>query len=322
MHKIKHPHERNFLVVKSNDLIQKSRSMMTLSMQKTFAYICSLIRPDVETLANPPPDPYELTFDIKEYCRICGINITSGGHALNYVKSNLKSLADSSFFIELDERNEVLGRWLDDVRIDKKSHQVTVTIGKYLTPYILNLNERFTAYELKAILCMKSAYSIRLYEVIKSYQNFGSFTMSTDEIRKLIFTKGPACDNCHRTESCFHCDEYKNIYKDYTDLRRRVLDKAMHDIWKYTEMNVRYHPIKTGYSVIAVEFEIETKREFLQLVIQETIDTELDKKKLPIDIKEPSYGRPIHTTSGFKSTRQILGISRRTDSDTFKPPGE
>ena len=321
MHKIKHPHERDYLVVKSNDLIQKSRSMMPLSMQKTFAYICSLIKPDIVTLANPPPGPYELTFDMKEYCRICGINISSGGRALNTVKANLKKLADSSFFIELDEDNEVLGRWLDDVRIDKKTKQVTVRIGKYLTPYLIGLNEMFTVYELNAVLCMKSAYSIRLYEIIKSYQNFETFTLTTDEIRKAVFTKGPDCNKCTHPEQCNHCDEYKKIYTTYADLRRRVIDVAVNEIWKYTDIFVRYRPIKISYAVIAIEFTISKSR-LKPYIARRTADLELDRKEKPMDIKEDSHGRPIHTTSGFKSTRQILGISRRTDSDTFKPPGE
>lgn len=62
---------QNYLVVKSNDLIQKSRYNLTAQQQKVLLYLISKIQPDDTELK-------EYEFNIQEFCNVCGIDSTSG----------------------------------------------------------------------------------------------------------------------------------------------------------------------------------------------------------------------------------------------------
>ena len=65
--------KRQYLTIKSNDLIQKNRFELSLPEQKTIAYICSMIKPiDLKDSIQGIPYQLEYEFNIREYCKICG----------------------------------------------------------------------------------------------------------------------------------------------------------------------------------------------------------------------------------------------------------
>jgi len=51
-----------------------------------------------------------------------------------------------------------------------------------IAPYLFNLKEKFTQYQLYNILAMKSAFSVRIYELVKSYTYQKSKTFKIDEL--------------------------------------------------------------------------------------------------------------------------------------------
>ena len=83
---------KGYLVVKSNDLIQRNRFELSLPEQKTVAYICSMIQP-MQTEESGFQLEYE--FKIREYCKICGIDYDNGKNYQD-VKATLKKLRDKS----------------------------------------------------------------------------------------------------------------------------------------------------------------------------------------------------------------------------------
>ena len=54
--------KRQYLVVKCNDLIQKNRFELSLSEQKTVAFICSMIQP-INPKDNIKGVPYQLEYE-------------------------------------------------------------------------------------------------------------------------------------------------------------------------------------------------------------------------------------------------------------------
>lgn len=272
---------REYLVVKSNALIQRSRYTMPLSLQKTFAYICSLIRPPCE--ANNyswPSDLLTYSFDIRDFCRTCGRNPGAGGSAREYAKYSLKALADESIYLDMGSGKEVLCRWLDEVKIDKDGI-VTITIGRYLAPYLLNLKERFTQYQLWNILTMKSAYSIRLYELLRSYINLGEVTFSVDELRKLLFIKGSSCKKCrlNNTKSCLTCEEYKSFYRQFKEFKKKVLVPAVAEITEKSDITVTMKVIIKNRNASHVQFNIKQLDSYFTHIGILIANEELDKKK-------------------------------------------
>ena len=81
--------KRNYLVVKSNDLVQKSRYELSLLEQKVVACICSLIKPEHAKEAMENGHTLEYQFNIRDFCRICGIDCNNGKNYIN-VRAVLK----------------------------------------------------------------------------------------------------------------------------------------------------------------------------------------------------------------------------------------
>lgn len=229
---------RQYLVVKGNDLIQKSRFELSLPEQKTIAYICSKIKP----AENGQPFQLEYDFDIREYCKTCGIDYDNGKNYRD-VKAILQRLSDRSMWVTFEENpdEEVLCRWLSKVWTNKRSGMAKIRIDEDLAPYLFGLGQRFTQYQLKNILGMKSAFSVRIYEILKSYAYKKFMEIELDELKRLLAV-----------------DKVKS-YNRFPDFRRYVLEIAMREINELTDLEVSYETILKGKKVVGIRFNIATK---------------------------------------------------------------
>lgn len=183
----------------------------------------------------------ECKVDIKDFCRVCGIDL-SNGRRYNELKNSIKQIADKSIWIEKENGDETLLRWIEKPTIHKNDGVITIRLDENLKPYLLELKEKYTQYELIYTLKMKSKYSIRLYELLKSrqYNKLRDYTVkySIDELKKLLDAEN---------------------YKGFKDFRRRVLDKATEEINLYSDINIELTAIKQGKTITEMEIHIETK---------------------------------------------------------------
>ncbi len=224
-----------YYVVKSNELIQKSRYELSLPEQKTIAFICSMIQPIKGT--EETAFQLEYDFDIQEYCKICEIDYNNGKNYAD-IKAVLKKLRDKSMWLTLENGSETTVAWLSKVTINKKSGIVNIWLDNDLVPYLFNLKKRFTKYQLYNILAMKSAFSVRIYELMKSYANLKTITFDIDEFKKMLMV------------------EDVKSYNRFPDFRRKVLEKAMEEINVLTDIRISYEPITRGRKVIKLKFNI------------------------------------------------------------------
>lgn len=240
--------KRDFLVVKGNELIQKNRFELSLPEQKTIAFICSMIKPitpEAKAKQSPycPDSPWQLEyeFNIRDYCKVCGIDY-SGGKNYKDIKATIKKLSDRSMWLD-DGESETLMRWLSHVKINKKSEKVNIEIDRTIAPFLFELKEKFTQYQLYNILAMKSAFSVRIYELMKSYAYQKSKTFEITELKRLL-----------------KVEDVKS-YKNFADFKKRVLDKAQEEINELTDINIEFDPVTKGRKTVSVIFRIDTKNE-------------------------------------------------------------
>lgn len=223
--------ERNHLVVKHNSLIQKTRYSLTTQQQKVLLYTISKIQPGED-------DFKEYEFEIKDLCVLFGIE----SHGQNYenFKENIKQLADASFWLrQKEDESEVLVRWYDAVIVNHSNTKVRLVFNKYLKPYLLELAGQFTSYELANTLLMKSRYSIRIYEILKSYEAIGMYKTDIETLKVLLDCAGD--------------------YKVFADFRRRVLEMAINEINEYSDLQVEFTPLRTNRAFTHIIFTINKK---------------------------------------------------------------
>ena len=241
--------QRQYHVVKGNELVQKSRFELSLPEQKTIAYICSMIKPvdAVDRVQGAYQLEYE--FNIREYCKVCGFDYDNGKNYAD-IKATLKRLRDKSMWLTMENGSETLVGWLSRVTVNKKSGIVQIRLDDILVPFLFDLKQRFTEYRLIQILGMKSAYSVRLYELMKSYAHQKSKTFDIDELKRLLMVDG--------IES----------YNRFPDFRRYVLEIALKEINLLTDLNVSFETIKRGRKVEKVKFRIDAKEQIPRILAE------------------------------------------------------
>lgn len=218
-------------VVKANTLIQQSRFSLSTQQQKILLYIISKIEPWHEEFKL-------YSFEIKEFCKVCGIE--PKGDMYNLIKSQIKDIADKSLWIET-ENGETLVRWIEKPYIDKKRGRIQMKLDEDMKPYLLQLKEKFTEYELIYTLNFKSKYSIRLYEYLKSL-HFDKFKEYTKTIPISTFQR-----------------LLDSTYKEFKDFHTRVLKPAQKEINLYSDIIFDYELIKQGRKATEIKISVNLK---------------------------------------------------------------
>lgn len=215
------------LVVQSNELVRRRREEMTLLENRMLLFLISAIKPEDEELKT-------VTFNIRDLCDICGID--ARGQNYQNIRDSLKSIASKHFWLDKGDV-EVLCSWIVKPTIHKNSMEVSVDLDPDTAPFLLKLRRSFTAFELRFALAMHSTYSLRMYELLKSYASIGEWLVGLDEFKEL-------------TNS--------GTYKDFASLRRRVIDPALKEISEKTDLIVSYRQINgaKGRTVTALCFTI------------------------------------------------------------------
>ena len=239
---------RDYKVIKGNEIIQRARFDLNLTELKIFGFILSKIKPRDKVFR-------EYEFSISEYLQVVGIDERSGGN-YEVAKTALKGLRDKSFYLTQEDGSEVTVGWLYKVEISRSTGKVKVTLDEDLQKYVCGLFKNFTQYELICTLPMQSAYSIRMYELLKSYAFTKKHMFSIDELRVRL--------------GCEH-------YKRFSDFRRRVLDVVTKEINEYTDLEVSWEPLKKGkQKIVAVEFYIKSRDVWEQIEPRKRARAKLD----------------------------------------------
>lgn len=223
-------------VVKSNDLIRRTRYTLTTQQHRIMLYAISKIKPN-----DTPETTYEI--DIKELCAVCGIKMDGTGYYYKAIKDDLIKLTTRIWFT-LPDKTAFTVSWISDAMIIPLSGKVYIKFHERLAPYLFQLRENYTQYQLRKAITFKGTYTIRLYELLKSY------------------TTRIALENGDEQEARFTLDElrdYFNVtaYKRWADFDRYVIRKAVDEINLCNdEMKISYDVYKVGHAVKWIMFII------------------------------------------------------------------
>ena len=248
-------YERDRYVVKANELIQKSRFNLTLQQQKIVLYLISQIeRNDKE---------FKLySFSIQQFCKVCGINYTSGKN-YNDLKEAIKEIAQKVLWIRLPNGKETTVRWIEKAYIDRNTGTIEIRLDEDMKPYLLQLRDNFTQYELVWTLQFNSKYSIRLYELIKSihYHDLDPYerTYDIDELKRLLDAE---------------------TYKTYQHFKDRALQVAVDEINSTSDKLVSFVPIKDGRAVKKIRLHIESKDQGERIKLRKAIEQDLGSNQV------------------------------------------
>lgn len=173
----------------------------------------------------------------------------------------MKHLRDRSMWLTLEDGTETLVGWLAKVTTNKRSGIAKIKLDEDLIPYLFDLGKKFTQYQLYNILAMKSAFSVRIYELLKSYAFQKNKTFDIDELKQLLKV------------------EDTKSYKDFSLFRKKVLEKAQEEINELTDLNIYFKPITKGRKVIKINFQIDQKNPIERMLAGATANDRLNDIK-------------------------------------------
>ena len=138
-------------------------------------------------------------------------------------------------------REIVTSRWVQSISYIENEAIVRIKFSDDVTPLISNLEKHFTSYELEQVAELSSKYSVRLYEIVISWQSIGKTPMLTiDELRERLGVS-------------------INEYSELRNLKARVIDSSINQINNKTDISICYRQHKDGRKITGFTFFITQK---------------------------------------------------------------
>lgn len=270
--------DKLYPVTKGNQLIQNSRYNLTLQQQKLVAYAISRIKPQQSGFEW-------LDISVQDFNKLTGKTGNPGNNDYLLFRDSIMGLSETFFLEEIetdengkakvDKNGNFIKRttnvnWFDfelEERINSKGETVAskgkIKLNEKLNKHLIGLKGVYTTYSLKYIMPMTSKFSLRFYEYIKSYANYGEIIeIDLEELKDVLLSENDGVRD-------------PNKYKKFADFRRRVLDKAIEETNRYTDINLEIMEIKVIKRVpYAIVFRLGYKTQVL------------DKENNPIDMEE------------------------------------
>ncbi len=303
---------RNNLVAKDNRLIQDSRFSLGAIENKAVLYLISKIQPD-----DKPGKIY--TFNCREFQALLK---WSPADSYSYMKIMLQNLGDISWWVEEERqgrKKDVLLRWFDISRLDPGNGEIEISFQTDMLPYLLDLQKHleengqyYTTYKLQNVTLMKHRYSPRIYELLKSYQfnnkkwTFENGTGSEYDLQRRI------ADTEMDKKTRKPLSKIPESWSNFAIFKRDVLDPAVKEINKYTDIKVAYagkkediHHKKTR-AIRTIEFYMVGKTDPEQRDTDQIIDAEYQE----IEDRDKYHQMTIEETF-FSAHDESLAEERR-----------
>jgi len=223
--------DKNYLVTKSNYFIMNSSYDLSLEEQKIILTLASMVQPNDEEFK-----PYK--FKIVKFMELLGVDTKT---KYTEIPKITKELMKKVF--EIEEGDTVIQTaWISGTRYEKGSGMVTLKFNPDLKPYMLQLKEKFTQYQLSNVLSMKSKYSPRVYEILKcnEFKKQGYIEIEIEELRKLL--------------------KAENVYPKYNDFKRFIVERTQKELKKLTDIDFDFEETKTGRKVTSLKFNIRSNK--------------------------------------------------------------
>ena len=237
----------DYLVKKHNNLIE-ARYSLTIPEQRFLLILISKIRKDDEDFKE-----HEILiknfleeFDLKThnlYERVSKV-------ALDMQKQVWRSERPSG------KEGFIQFNWYHHIEYKHDEGKISVQLHEMMKPYLLELKEHFTKYDLRNIVHMRSSYQIRLFELLKMNQYKGMFEITVEKLREIF--------------------EIPESY-DFYEIKRSIIEPTKKFCKENCDITFKYQIIKQARRVHALIFTV---------IAQEKSFTTAQQLNLPIQEQE------------------------------------
>ena len=247
----KHSIDYKNTIKKSNDFsMAKLNQGLTLNQMQLLAYAIFSTQQNGETYFRKYE--FQKKFGIKHYKTDDALEDSEKITALRFSTQDLEN--DKFSFVNVFSA------------IDYEAGKFTFEWNKRMLPHILELKEKYVLTDLTVTSKFKSGFSWILYDYLKAHYGYWNKELSKGSLMKL-----------------FAVEDRKTYQKSTSEFKRGVLNVAIEDINKFTELEVWYVEQKIGNKITGFNLRWSTgKREAgateKQLSLLREIHDEIDEK--------------------------------------------
>lgn len=217
------------LVVQSNRLIE-AKYRLSVEEQKIIKILISQIQREDENFRD-----YE--FRVKDLAEILGMGHKDIYRVLPKITERLMSRILK--FYNPDTQTLLQTSWLSSAEYKKGQGTVALCFDPKLRPLLLHLQSYFTKYELGQVMQFKGQYTIRFFELRKSF--LGRYK------KEVVFSLQDLWEMLGLR---------KNEYKEFFNFKNRVLESAKVELLEKTGKSFSWEAIRQGRGgkVVGVRF--------------------------------------------------------------------
>lgn len=294
----------NNLVVQSNELVLATYMMTTREKELLLACISQIdSRPDAPSISKQTK--FTITTDDM---KVLFYNTTTAKNVYRDLEQASNRLFEREVTIELPNNEKLRTRFVSGCHFSPNNGEVKLAFAEDILPYLTQLKANFTKYRLLEISELSSIHSIRLYELIVCW--LGQYQYS----------------------KTYDLDDFKYVmgvsskYKQFNDLKKFVVEKAINEINENTNYKVTVEYIKKsrgkGFQGLTLKFHKKTLDKLIGAdgtLSKDKIQSIVDNVQFMNDYNNHpslSYDGKMNTDA-FK--REMINIIQREPESFNKP---
>lgn len=178
---------------------------------------------------------WKITLAAKEYAEAYETD-TSNGY--DQLKEGARGLLRALWrTVEVHKKGSTVtqGQWLSLARYHEGKGFIEVVFHPMVAPHVLALKDQFVTYKLKQTNALRSIYSWRLYECLKSWESTGRWTVSIKDFINIM-------------------EIPPSYQKDFGQISRWILNPAIKELQEKNDLLIDLKKYKKGRQIDELEF--------------------------------------------------------------------
>ena len=229
----------------------------------------------------------------KEFSELFNVSISN---CYVLLKQAVDKLMKTDITIERTDLKEV---WRINIcstaKYNKTEGSISIKFTDDIMPYIAQVRQKFTLYNLKEVSNFGSLYTTRLYELLQDFKTTGWMIKSVDELRE-SFAVGQS-------------------FKLYGHFKQYTFGHACQEINDNYDMNLTFEEIKTGRKIVAIKFLFKQTQIIKRLDQNGQVHNEYIKPKAKIKLPKP---KPVKHTKNFAQLIDATPEIQNTETEPMQ----
>jgi len=171
------------------------------------------------------------------------------GRRWNYQQLREATADMGSRMFEVENAHVYKQLWMfQKVEYIKGKGYLEIELSRHIRPYLYELKDNFTSYQLHSALKLTSKYAKRIYQLASQWKDVGETRQyDLDEFKLMLKLKDPTGKEP---------EQFQNI----SQLKARVLEIAVRQINEHTDLQINYQLQKQGRAFTGVRFYVRKQQ--------------------------------------------------------------